>query len=629
MVVLALAAGLWALVGSQLVFPYLSDDHDEGLYLLQATALADGDLFPAAPEQADAFRPWLSVVSGDRYVLKYTPVHAAILAVGIRLTGTPRASLALIAAGVVLVGYGLAREVLGERHLAALASTFLAVSPLFVVQSATFLPYCSMLLLLEGFALALLRGARTDGRLLLGVSGLVFGLALFARPYDALLWSLPLVAYVAWSQRSDGRRLRRTAAWFALGSVLPVLAMLAYFRAATGNPFRTPFNLLEPRDTLGFGARRLVPGAPDLIFTPAHGIYGISRYVLITSAWVFGGLVLVGLFFAGLVRRGDRGPQLWLASIVLTFSFGFLFFWGTLSTSLRGGLSSFLGPFYLMPVVVPLTFLAAKGFAALWRHDRVLGAAALVAMVVVSGYLLSRALPVNLRFSAEDRRIYASIGAARLDRALVLVPPIYGAQLLHPLAFLHNDADYDGRIVYALDRGEPGNLRLLDDFPGRQVYKLRFHGRYRASPSDRSLRTSLEPLAVVDAGSVPFGLRFRNPGDAPRVVVSVTMGRTRHSYVLDTESTGERAHELLFDVGPASVELRSPVQAHLREAVEDVGVLSVSVWVGAADGVSGRTVYEHAVAYRTDGRSLRVLLPGQVSVDEVGRVDGEPLRTRR
>ena len=29
--ILALAAGAWAMVGSQQVFPYLSDDHDEGL----------------------------------------------------------------------------------------------------------------------------------------------------------------------------------------------------------------------------------------------------------------------------------------------------------------------------------------------------------------------------------------------------------------------------------------------------------------------------------------------------------------------------------------------------------------------------------------------------------------------
>ena len=625
--VLALAAGLWALIGSQLVFPYLSDDHDEGLYLLQATALADGHLFPPAPEQADAFRPWLSVISGDRYVLKYSPVHASILALGILLADSARFSLALIAAGIVVLSYCLAREVLGERRLAAIASAFLALSPLFLVQSATFLPYASSLLLLEGFAFTLLRGLRTNGRLLLSLSGLVFGVAVFARPFDAVLWAVPLGLYVLVSQRSDRRRLARTAGWFALGAAAPILAVLAYYRAATGSPFRTPFNLLEPQDTLGFGPRRLLPYQPELDFTLAHGTYGIIRYVLITSAWGFGGLVLVGLFIAGLLRRRTVGPERWLALVVATFSFGYLFFWGSFSTSVRGGLTSFLGPFYFMPVLVPLTFLAAKGFGAVWRHDRFIAAVTVAGMVVVSGYLFYKALPVSLRFTAEDRRIYAPVSSARLDRALVLVPPIYGPQLLHPFAALHNDADYDGRIVYALDRGERQNLRLLDDFPGREVYKFRLHGHYRGNPSDPALRTTLDELTVVKQASLPATVTFHNPTEEPLVVVSVALGSRKESYVIDTGSSRGKRHEFAVSIGPGSVEALSGFQTRFPEVVEDTGLLSVAVSVGPAGGGSRRTLYERHLAYDTDGQSLRVLFPGTVPVDDLGPEDREPLTT--
>src|ERR671917_2098745 len=93
---LVVGAGVWALIGSQRLFTYLSDDHDEGLYLLQANALAEGHLFPPAPEQADAFRPFLSVLSDGRFVLKYAPVHASILAGSKKLTGDARPALALI-----------------------------------------------------------------------------------------------------------------------------------------------------------------------------------------------------------------------------------------------------------------------------------------------------------------------------------------------------------------------------------------------------------------------------------------------------------------------------------------------------------------------------------------------------
>lgn len=618
---MAVLAGLWALIGSQWVFPYLSDDHDEGIYLFQATALADGHLFPPAPEHADAFRPWLSVHSDDRFVLKYAPVHASILAVGIRTTGSARSSLALIAAGIVVLSYALAKEVLGDRRLAVLASVFLALSPLFLVQSATFLPYCSSLLLLEGFALAFLRGARSDGRVLLSVSGFVFGVALFARPFDALLWAIPLGLYVVVSQRTDRGRLARTVGWFGLGTVVPIVAMLSYYRAATGSPFRTPFNLLEPQDTLGFGARRLLPSQPELVFTPVHGTFGVIRYILLTSAWGFGGLVLVGLFLACVVRRRLDGPQPWLALVALSFSCGYLFFWGTFSTSPRGGITSFLGPFYFLPVLVPVTFLAAKCFGEVWHRDRVIAATAFAGMVVVSGYLLLKALPVNLRFTAEDRRLYAPIAAARLDRALVLIPPIYGPQLMHPFAYLQNEADYDGRIVYALDRGDPRNLELLDDLPGREAYKLRLRGHYRANPSDPGLTTSLERLTVTTHPSVPATLAFDNPTEDPYVAVTVTLNGRKDSFVLDRESVKGKRHEVAFSVGPSSVDVRAPVADRFHERAADVGLLSVSVAVRPADGGQSRTIYERHLACDSDGRSVRVLLPGNVSVNELGAED--------
>ena len=618
---LVLGAGAWALIGSGRLFPYLSDDHDEGLYLLQANALAEGHLFPPAPEQADAFRPFLSVHSDGRFVLKYAPVHASILAVSIRLTGDARPALALIAAAVLVLSYGLAREVLGEPFLATVATAFLALSPLFVVQAATFLAYCSNLVLLEGFALALLRGVRLDSRRLLSLSGLIFGIALFARPFDAILWAVPLGLYGVWSQRTDRGRLARNVGSFALGAALPVVAMLSYYRAATGSPFRTPFNLLEPQDTLGFGRRRLLPGQPELLFTPAHGTYGVIRYAVLISAWGFGGLILVGLFVSNLVRRRTHGPQPWMSLVVVSFAVGYSFFWGTFGTSLKGSLTSFLGPFYFLPVLVPVTLAAARTFGDLWRRDRFIGGSTLTAMLVVSGYLLFKVFQVNLQLSAEDRRIYAPIAAARLDQALVFLPPVYGPQLLHPFAHLQNDAKYNGRTVYALDRGERQNLDLIEDFEGRDLYRLRMTGVYRANPPDPRLGVSLQRLDVFDRVSLDGSLTFENPTDEPEVTVTVDFDGTRHSFVLDRHSHRSKHHAVALSIGPGGVTARSPVEAHVREPVEDTGVVSVSISVRRPDGGLSRTVYERRFAYDTDGRSLRALLPGVVSVNEMGAED--------
>lgn len=614
---IAVAAAAWAVLGSHYVFPYLTDDHDEGLYLLQAEALAEGYLLPPAPKHPDAFIPWLTVLNDGIYVLKYAPVHASILALGIRALGDPRWSLGLIAGAVVVLTYALAKEVLGDRRQAVLASAFLALSPLFLLQSATFLSYCSSLLLLEAFAFTLLRGLRTRHRAVLAVSGLLFGLALFARPFDALIFGAPLVLYGVIRERGQLAVLGRPAAWFGLGVVLPVAAMLLYYRAATGSAFRPPFNLLEPSDTLGFGPRRLLPGQPALPFTPTLGWYGVSRHVLLTSFWGFGGLMLVGFFLFGLIRRRKGGTEAWIAAVAVTFACGYAFFWGTYGTSLKGGLTSFLGPFYFLPVLACVTILAARGFGEFWRRDWVMSVMSAGAMVLVSGYLLVTALQVNLRLSEEDRRLYAAVEAADLDGALVLVPPMWGRHLLHPFAWLQNDATYDGETVYALDLGEGANLDLLDVYPDRAAYRLHLHGAYRASPQDPGLSTSLERLTVLRAPAVEAELALENTTGYKDVSVSVTVRGRTDTFVLDTSSESGQRYGGRIRISAGAVEWQGPLETHVQEFATLDDFLTLSIAVAPGDGTPVQTVYQQRFGYDLDGTNVRLLMPGVIPVDEL------------
>lgn len=615
-VALALAVAIWAVVGSRLVFPYLSDDHDEGLYILQAHALADGHLFPPAPRPPEAFVPWLSVFFDGKYVTKYAPVHASFLAVGVWL-GSVRWSLALLAAAVVVMSYVLAKEVLGDRRVAAVATAFLALSPLFVLQTATFLPYCTSLLLLEAFTYTLLRGMRSHRRLLLAASGFILGVAFFARPLDALTFAAPLGVYFVLSQRHDRAMLTRNTASFALGAALPLLAMLAYYRAATGSPFRSPFNLLEPKDTIGFGVRKLLPYHPDLVFTPALGWYGVARHILLTSFWVFGGLVLIGLFLACVVRGRVRGSQPWLLLGAVTFSCGYLFFWGTYGMSLPGSLTAFMGPFYFLPVLLPIAFLAAKSLAGVWQRDQAVAIVTFLSMLGVSAYVFHKAVQVNLQLTEDNRRLYTAVANADLDRSLVFVPPMWGPHLLHPFSALQNTPDYDGPTVYALDRGDEANLLLVEDFPGRTLHRLRVHGHYRALPPDPGLTSSLEPLAVVEPEALRTRVVLRNPTAEPYLVLSVARAGRKDSFVLATQSSSARRYEVSIAVTTDSVDVAGPVEGHSVEQVEPDRSLVVSVAVGPAAGEPLQTLYERRLAYAIRPGSLKVLLPGSVSINEL------------
>lgn len=485
-------------MGSALFVPRLTDNGDEAVYLLQAESFRAGHLFPPAAEPTRAFLPWLSTTNGRHYVTKYTPVFPGFIAGSQWMFGSERAALALVAAGAVVACYHLAREILGRRRVAVVAAAFLAGSPLFAIQSVTYLSYLFNAALLMGFAAALLAGVRRRSRPLLALGGLLFGLALFARPFDAILFAGPLLGWWGWSGRHRIRRLVSDAAWIGLGAVPPLVGMAVYFQLATGSFFRPPFTFVGPSDTLGFGPKRMYAEMPFLDYTPGRALLALGRLVVLTGFWGFGGLLLIGLAVMG-YRGLCRGPGRWLALVAVTVPLGYLFFWGSFSSSEWGGPWRF-GPFYWLPVIVPGSIAAAAGFARLWRWDPVVARFVLAGMAALSLFVTVRALGEHQRFGVERDRLYAAplAAAASLDRAVVFLPPLDGPWLLQPFSLARN-ASFDGPVVWAIDRGAPRNLDVVRRLAGRTPYRV-VPGPSRRSP------TRLQQLAVVDGRLVPIDL---------------------------------------------------------------------------------------------------------------------------
>ena len=493
----AVLAAAWSVAASLAVFPHLSDNNDEAVYLLQADTLRSGHLFPPAPAPAESFRPWLHVIDGDRLIPKYTPVHAAMLAVGRTLTGSYRGALALLAAGTVVAAYLLAREVLGSRRQAALAAGFLVASPLFLIQSATFLNYLPTLGLLMAFAAALLAGVRRSSPVLLVASGLLLGIAGFSRPYDSLLFALPFGGWWAIGRRAPMRTLVAEGRWLALGVAGPLLAMLAYFRASTGSFFRTPFTLMHPNDLMGFGPRQMVDELPGTVYTPGKALLGMVRLSALSAFWIYGGLALPFLCAAGL--RWVRGGALpWLALVAASVPLGYALFWGSFGSTEWGGPWRF-GPFYWLPVLAPAAILGAAGFRRLWSWDRLVAGFAAAGLALVSAYVVMNAARINGYYSAERSRLYAApLEAVELGRrtpAVVFLPPLQWDYLLQPFALARNP-DLTGPVVWAIDRGAEANWEVMQAFPGRvplQVVATGSHGPTRPS---LNFTTSLQRLAV-------------------------------------------------------------------------------------------------------------------------------------
>ena len=312
-VALAAVAGGWAVVGSAWVLPELSANSDEGLYLLQAETLASGRLAPEAPAvDAASYRPWFSAERDGRYVLKYAPVHASVLAAADVATGSqrprwapsrpPRWRSSSRSRG--------SWEPAAGRHCSPARS-----SPSRRSRCSSTSPTCPY-----GTSLALLLAAATLHR-----ACVAHGITPRRRRRRALLGAGRLRA--ALRRRPDGRgdhdgrrrgagppESRCVAArgvpwqvWPPSGRSVRCWRSLAFNHAMTGDALQLPFRILEPRDGPGLGLRRSLPTDRYVDYTFHRAVSSFGRNLLLVSAWGAGGLLGACLAVATLVRRRLRG----------------------------------------------------------------------------------------------------------------------------------------------------------------------------------------------------------------------------------------------------------------------------------------------------------------------------------
>jgi hypothetical protein len=622
--VAAVAFGL-AVTTSLWLFPLYSANRDDSVYVAMARLLEHGHVtLPAAGQEF--FRPWASGLVGDRVVLKYTPPWPAVLAVADLVTGTPRVALGLTAAATATLMAVFAGHVLRDRTAGLVAGALLALSPLFVVQSATFLPYVFQLMLGLGFATLLLTGVRQRSTARVVSAGAVAGLAAFARPYDAVLFVLPfLVLGLLGARRrrsEEGWSAARLLARLVAGGV-PVLAIsLLYNTLVVGGPLRLPFTVTGPQDGFGFGRRGVFP-ASTLSFTPGEAVAGLLANLRWTPSWVFGGIVLVALAVAGLVRT--RGPERWaVAALAVVYPLGYFAFWALYAVAYGWrGLQTF-GPFYLLPVLVPLATFAAASLTELGRRARAaatgagpaaagsagarlarpLLAVAAVAMIALTALAVPDKVTENAGIRDGFRAVQQFVAAQHLQNAVLLLPRRGDLGFISDSPFLENDPSLRQSVLYAEDRGAQ-DFGLVDRYPGRSLYRLSEDLPPGATTGGR-LR--MDRLRVEGGAAVTLRVAAPSPGDRPVTVAYAVVGRSTWSRPVDAASS-----DVSWTVAAPGATSPDPEAVRLP-ATPAAGTLALGLDLRASDtaGSPGRR-WEQRIPYRVvdGGTRVELLLPGQ------------------
>lgn len=535
------------------IFPYHTSNHDEAVYLQQAAMLLDGQLTLQPPVQ-ESFRPWFFVADSGELYPKYTPVAAAIFAVG-GLLGSYTISLGLVAGGTVWLSYAIVAELFG-RVTGVVAACLLALSPLFVVDGAVFLSYVPTFCLNLTFAWAYLRADRTGDRRLAVLAGGATGLAFFSRAYTAVLFALPFVAHACWTLRGlDRAPLVRQGltAVFGLGGVA---LTLGYNAAMTGDAFLFPYQAFAALDGLGFGQRRIL--GYERTYDVALAVEANARVLwAYLTEWSVGpplGVVLAGGGLAGLFIR-DRltGRRLTVAGLFVTIPVGNIYFWGNLNilgslNTPADGLITFLGPYYHVGLLLPTAAFGAVGLVALAGRvrpilDRTRGVTrvaavglcvvAVLAGVAFAGSAVAAPLADNAEVTDQYEQAYKPFDRSFED-AIVYLPTPYGQWLNHPLQALRNDPGFDGDVVYALQHRQ---FEVHDAFPDRAAYRYVYRGQW--VPYDgQAITPRLQPVDVVQGRTVRLDTTFGLPRYTEAVEVRLSQDGRRVSTSASMPSDG-------------------------------------------------------------------------------------------
>jgi hypothetical protein len=393
------------------------------------------------------------------------------------------------------------------------------------------------------------------------------------------------------------------------GAIAPAAGMLWYCWAATGSPLKLPFSLFSKQDTLGFGTHRLYPGEAPRHFGPAQGWQGLLRHLsLLGGGWAIGGILLIALTVIA-IRHYPFAAGIWIVvagSLLLTV--GYLFFWGVWNAAILWGGTRYLGPYYLLPLLVPASLLGAAGLETTVLSNRTGCVAIAVAAVTISGVTLENALSANAALNADNGALAAAVTAQGTSLVFVDTYPSY---LQHPSAVISNSSPPGGTTVYAIDRGG-ANFAVTSAFPGRHMYRLQLLGEYGHTPH-KNFGARLEHLRYVTAIAVAFIVHASLANTSGSAELVVAIGDRR--LVLPLSRTHRNDMRLLISASnPRKTSKGSSTLLGVRPSG---GSMTLSLVLRGTRGVP-RTISQLSVPLMASGRDLLTAIAPDRLVAELG-----------
>ena len=595
---LAAAVAAWA---RYRIYPGLSFNRDEAVYLWQVETLDQGFLKSTDGGRPGLFLPWLSGARDGSLFTQYTLGWPLVLLAAKVLTGSVASALYAGASLAVIGTYALAWEVTQRRATAILAATCMVASPIVAIQGGIYLSYLFTLGLGLLFGVGLLSGIRTGrpGRVV--IAGALLGWIFFTRPYDGLLWGITFGLYAIIATRHQWRQLVRPFLLVAIGATPLVLATMAYNLSTTGAPLAFPITAVDPLDTFGFGLRRMMPGSGSTQYSLPAGLYALAKHAFFFPWFLLGSYLGIGVAAAGLWRARHRQTTLLIVMMGLMFPLGYLPFWGTW---VSGQFTRVSGPIYYLPLYTSIVVLIAIALVEWYpRHHAGVSALGVALVLATLPPAISR-LHVNNHLSTPQQAWLRSVEAID-GPAIVFVGDTKG-HLLFLNPFSANGPQLNDRILYAVDQ-RPDMLDLIADEPNRRPYlQWASASQEDLGPKEKpvSFDVVLEPVTVARGATLNLQVTAGDPHGESVVAIEV---RVDGQSIRRHAPAGTPLPPLTIGPPGGTADLILPPR----------GVLVITLGYGATEEAALTAPRaQHRMVFRRVGSEVEVLVPANRFVYE-------------
>lgn len=426
---------------------------DEWCYLLQARIFAQGQLSVASAPWREFFDVgWM--INNGRFYTQHPPGWPVVLASGV-LVGMPWLVNPVLGASTLLVIYQLGKRMY-TTQVARLAALLTLCAPFFLLHSASYWAHTSSLLTLALSCLGFVSGLERRSRRCLILGGLCGSLSLLIRPLEQLAFLLACGLFCLVPQQ---RRTYGLIPGLVFGGthLVGLGVLLGYHTLQNGHPLVTGYHL-------GYSAG----GASNLQVTfPTR--YLIDDYLLDLLWWTVPGmLLLAGGQAMAMWHRTQRATAAhrWDSLLLLTCVTGIVVYALVAYPSLVG-----YGPRYYYSLLFAMVLLAARGALQGQAWISLSPRTATGLLVGVCLVALGLQLPWHLRREAavlqKRMAFFQLVQSQGIHHAVVFIGANSGD--FEPRDLTRNRLDFQGDIVYAVDRGARNRL-LMQHYPGRRYW---------------------------------------------------------------------------------------------------------------------------------------------------------------